>query len=298
VNPWNEDVKLDVGMAVTLIEEQFQNLKVTNIVFLGSGFDNNVYQINNKYLFRFPRRTIANILLKKEGNILPIIKQYLNTPIPFPVFFGEPAGGYPYNFLGYEYMQGKSVEEVLSVDSFNSIRILADFLSTLHSIPIGKVLETVGYDEFERVNISKRKNAFMENIKAIKKLDIYNTAQLKEYVSALPDIQADEEKVLVHGDLHIRNLLYDCNGVVSSVIDFGDVHVGNKACDLAIVYSFIPSEYRNLFFEIYGEVEKSTLILAKFRAILTSTYLLLHGHDSGNVRLVEKVKQSLDIALN
>ena len=297
MNIWDQDVTLSIDGVIKLIEEQFKSIKVKDIFLIGSGFDNNVYIVNSKYLFRFPRRSIANNLIKKEGCVLPIITQYVNTQIPIPVFYGNPAGDYPYHFLGYNYLQGISIEEVVSIDSISSIKVLADFLSMLHSIPVEKVINIVGYDELDRVNVKNRKNILMKNTETINKLDIYDTFQLEAYINNLPDMQPHSEKVLVHGDLHIKNLLYDARGVISSVIDFGDVHVGNSACDLAIIYSIIPNQYRYMFYENYGEVSQMTLNLARFRSILTNTYLLLHAYDSHNIKLIDKVIQSLNNSL-
>lgn len=297
MNLWDEDVTLNIEGVINLIEEQFKPIKVTDISFIGNGFDNNVYTVNNKYLFRFPRRSIADNLIKKEGYILPIISQYVRTPIPYPQFQGNPSDNYPYHFLGYNYLHGYSVEEVESIDGVNSIKVLAEFLSNLHSIPAESVVNIIGYDELGRVNVTKRKNTLIKNAEAIRRLGICDTSQLELYIYTLPEMQVDDENVLVHGDLHIRNLLYDVNGIVSSVIDFGDIHVGHRACDLAIIYSIIPNKYRYIFFEEYGQVSEATLNIARFRAILTNTYLFLNAHDSENMKLIDKVIQSLNNAL-
>jgi len=89
MNTWDENVGLKAEDVIKLLEEQFK-MRIGNIYFIASGWDNDVYRINNKYLFRFPRRDITNELIEKEGNALPIIKQYVNTPLPNPVFLATP----------------------------------------------------------------------------------------------------------------------------------------------------------------------------------------------------------------
>jgi hypothetical protein len=72
MNIWDENVGLKTDDVISLVEEQF-NMKIEEIIFIASGWDNDVYTINDKFLFRFPRRDIANRLIKTEGKVLPII---------------------------------------------------------------------------------------------------------------------------------------------------------------------------------------------------------------------------------
>jgi len=296
MNTWDENVGLRADDVIKLLEKQFK-IKIEDIDFIANGWDNDVYKINNKYIFRFPRRDIANKLIKKEGNALPIIKQYVNTLLPNPVFFGNPTNDYPYLFLGYDYLRGLSIEEIDAISSMDSISVLATFLSQLHSVPIKEVESIVGYDDLDRLNINKRKETLIRNTNAIRNIGIYDTLELESYIGNLTNIKLNDEKILVHGDMHIRNLLYNIDGVVSAVIDFGDIHIGNRAFDISIIYSIIPSKYRNAFFKLYGDVSSATLDVARFRAIFTNTFLLLYAYDSGNMNLVEKVIVSLNNAL-
>ena len=51
----------------------------------------------------------------------------------------------------------------------------------------------------------------------------------------------------VHGDLYARHLLLDDHKKLCGVIDWGDVHLGDRALDLSIAYSFLPAEARLCF---------------------------------------------------
>ncbi len=294
----SEIIELTSEDVVKTIEEQFQPLKVQDICRIANGLDNTVYKVNGRYVFRFPRRDIADALMIKEGAVLPIIQQSVTLPVPHPVFYGNPTREYPFHFLGFEYMQGFGVDEIAAINPVDSTPILAGFLSQLHSVPVQKVEGIVGHDEIGRLNVAKRKGFLLENTQAIKKMGITDTARLESYGKEVTDIKLREEPVLVHGDLHIRNLLYQRNGVVSSVIDFGDIHVGHRACDLAIVYSILPREQRGAFYQSYGEVSQETEEAARFRAIFTNTILLLSASQSDNAALMERVIVSLNNALS
>jgi aminoglycoside phosphotransferase (APT) family kinase protein len=49
----------------------------------------------------------------------------------------------------------------------------------------------------------------------------------------------DGPPVWLHGDLHPANVL-TADGVISGVIDFGDLFAGDPACDLSAAWSLLP----------------------------------------------------------
>lgn len=53
---------------------------------------------------------------------------------------------------------------------------------------------------------------------------------------------------MVHGDFYFRNFLICNNLRLAGVIDFGDMHLGHRAVDLAVAYTFVPSYMRESFF--------------------------------------------------
>jgi aminoglycoside phosphotransferase (APT) family kinase protein len=222
----------------------------------------------------------------------------VSVPFPTPMFFGSPTSYYPYNFLGYDYWHDFDIDGINAINGKDSVSILATFLSQLHSVPIEEVKNIVGYDDLDRLNIKKRRETLVQNTDMLKKTSLYDTSKLESYISNLTDIRLDDEKTLVHGDMHIKNLLYNSNGVVSSVIDFGDMHIGHRAIDISIIYSIIPTSLRKRFFEKYGEVSQEALEFARFKAIFSNTFLFLNAYNLGNTILVKKIITSLDNALS
>ena len=67
---------------------------------LGAGWDNTAYLVNDTWVFRFPRRSIAVELLRNEAALLPALAPRLPLPIPQPCYLGEPDGRYPWCFAG------------------------------------------------------------------------------------------------------------------------------------------------------------------------------------------------------
>jgi aminoglycoside phosphotransferase (APT) family kinase protein len=298
--PWSPEIVVTLEDAKRLIEEQFPSLKPIQISEIGKGFDNTVYNVNEHYVFRFPRRDIAVTLLNIENKLLPLLVNVLSIPIPEPLFFGKPSEHYKWIFTGYRHVLGKTPGIMTDEIRNLSAEPLAHFFKMLHQFPVKKAKEFgVPYDKLERTNIAKRKSRLMDNLEKAINLQLVEEDHLVvNWLKTLKDVTLDSTLTLVHGDCHILNILVDVTGVISGVIDWGDIHLGHPAIDLSIAYSFLPPSGRNKFFQIYGEVPKETLVSAQFFAVYVSIFLLLYGHDLKDVRLVKCAKESLRISLS
>ncbi|CAN7558496.1 hypothetical protein [Rossellomorea sp. LjRoot5] len=85
--------------------------------------------------------------------------------------------------------------------------------------------------------------------------------------------------------------------ILSGVLDWGDVHLGHRAIDLNLVYSFLTPEGREFFFREYGEVEEVELEYARFKAIYTNVVLLLYGYHEKQPHTIVEAQKSLKLAL-
>ena len=74
--------------------------------------------------------------------------------------------------------------------------------------------------------------------------------ELLEILSRRP-ICNDEDNCVVHGDLCPVNIIFDGNGRAVGLIDLGDMHMGNKMLDIAVLSWTIRGnfgrEYENMF---------------------------------------------------
>jgi len=69
---WAAQIEVDAPLAAALIGGQFPALAPPAIEPLGCGWDNTVYRVNERYVFRFPRRRIAVDLIATEPRCLPV----------------------------------------------------------------------------------------------------------------------------------------------------------------------------------------------------------------------------------
>jgi aminoglycoside phosphotransferase (APT) family kinase protein len=298
--PWSPEIAINPDVARDIIEAQFPELIPVSIAELGKGFDNTVFIVNDKYVFRFPRREIAVQLLTVENQLLPLLVNQVNIAIPEPIFFGQATKEYKWPFTGYKHVKGDS-PGVLSNEIRNLSAVpLALFLKKIHQFSTVQAEKFgVPHDRFERMNIGKRKEMLLGNIKKAADLQLIEEDQAAlDWLSTMGETQLNPPVTLVHGDCHIRNILVNQEGIISGIIDWGDMHIGNPAIDLSIAYSFLPQSGRELFFEKYGQVSDEIKMVAKFFAIYVSFILLLYGHDIKDKQLVASTKESIKLALN
>ncbi|MDN3955859.1 phosphotransferase [Sporolactobacillus laevolacticus] len=299
-NIWDPEQVVSEKLAKELVERQFPDLSPVTVTTLGEGYDNTVYLVNDCYVFRFPRRQIAVDLLNTEKGLLPKLAGTLPLQIAEPIYFGEPVEKvYPWPFMGYKLVRGNLPGVLTEEKRVESAVVLAKFLRALHDFPVDQAKALgVPPDMLGRLDIGKRKAALLERVDQMEALNLYgNVHNLRRYVGETGPVALSEQQCLVHGDMHIRNLIVDRHHVVTGVIDWGDVHIGDPAVDLSIIYSFLPKRGRDLFFEHYGRVDDSTKALAKWKAAFTTVSLIMYGHDMGNQEIVEACKQSLDLIL-
>ncbi|MDQ7861451.1 phosphotransferase [Peribacillus frigoritolerans] len=217
---------------------------------MGEGFDNTVIQINGQFVFRFPRRPIAVTLIQVENQLLPSIAGTFPLAIPEPIFFGKPSTLYPYPFTGYKMVKGHLPVEGTKANKVESAKRFARFLKVLHSFPVERAMRLgVQPDGMMRLDVPYRKKSLMENVSNLIKLGYFEQAHaVKDFVETLGELDVQHPISLVHGDIHIRNILLDDEGVLAGVIDWGDVHIGNPAIDFSFLYSYFPKEVRRAFF--------------------------------------------------
>ena len=92
---WDADIHLTTDDVTRLIEQQFPALAPVQPVQIGIGWDNAAFLVNQQWVFRFPRRTVAAKLLDREIRILPLLAPQLPLPISSPIYAGEPTADVP-----------------------------------------------------------------------------------------------------------------------------------------------------------------------------------------------------------
>jgi aminoglycoside phosphotransferase (APT) family kinase protein len=256
---WDADVELSGAQSRALIEAQFPELAPARLVALGAGWDNVAWRVNDDWVFRIPRRRMGADLIEHEADFIPLLAPHLPQPIPVPECFGRPQDDYPYAFLGYRFLPGLTacdprLSESARVESAPEIAL---FLSRLHGIALPpQATRDAPGDSIGRSDPQRRLRLMEERIASLDPsgADARMGAMLelaRELAGAPPWTGVP---CWVHGDLYARHLLFDGDGQLCGVIDWGDVHRGDPALDLSIAWSFLPRGARAEFRESYCDV--------------------------------------------
>lgn len=294
----------DAALAARLIAEQFPELGGLPLVSSGQGWDNVAFEVGGEWLFRFPRRALGAGCLLAELQALPHIAPNVPLAVPVPRFVGRPAPGFPAPFAGYRRLPGVTACcAALEPDARRALaRPLGEFLRALHALDTAPLLAAgVGLDTLERTGVERQAAKAERYLVPLLEGPWADSARLgrRALQRALGELPPDSSQVgaaqrtLVHGDLYGRHLLVDEGGRLSGVIDWGDVHIGDAALDLALASSFLPPAAHDELRAAYGGPDEACWARARFRAVHHSAVLLAAGAASADVALARLSAQAL-----
>lgn len=303
--PWIATIPLDMPLAQQLIARQFPALGAANISLLGIGWDNVAYLLTEQRgqtVFRFPRRQIAAELLSREARILPLLAPQLPLPIPLPRYLGTPTADYPFPFVGYPFLQGRTACEWVSTSDDRAALAphLGAFLRALHRLPLDAATRSwAPGDDIARSDLPGRAPQLIARLRAnaaaFPEAAVRTLVTLVEKLATTPARAG--EPCWVHGDLYARHLLLDGPAQLTSIIDWGDVHLGDPALDLSIAASFLPPRAHVAFRAAYGPIDEATWRRARFRAIHYGALLSEYGAATANPTIARLGNEALQLAL-
>ncbi len=286
-DPWTADIDVDAALVAALVGAQFPELAGTSVAPLGVGWDNAAFLVDERLLFRFPRRRIATRLIEREVALLPPIETALPLPISAPHFVGKPSAEYPWTFAGYALIRGTTACSVSLADEQRAAlaRPLGEFLRALHAIDPAPLVELgLPPDEIGRLDHRKRLAAVTERLPRLAAAHLVPGPEaLLEWLEAHPPQPIDDaERTIVHGDLYARHILLDPQARPAGVIDWGDMHLGDPALDLAIAQLMLPAGAHAAFCDAYGPIDERTWNAARFRAIYHAILEIDYGIREGD----------------
>lgn len=240
-----EEPHIDIDLARRLVKAQFPRwagLDVSPVE--NEGWCSRAFRLGEQMIIRMPRHLAYAEQITKEYEWLPRLAPKLPIAIPEPVALGTPAEGYPWNWTICKWISGETAEPDRVVSMSGLAHNLAAFITALHRIDTqggpafgphifyrGGPLTT--YDAQTRKAIA----TLGSRLDSSTALAIWDRALASSWQAP---------SVWVHGDVSVGNLLVR-DGQLCAVIDFGNVGVGDPACDLAIGWNVFDSDAREVF---------------------------------------------------
>lgn len=230
------------------IREQF-GLAASSISYLSEGWDSVACLVDERLVFRFPKRASVQRRLQREISLLPLLAARLPLPIPQFRYIGQPDAHFPYIFVGYERLAGDSVmewpDQIWQADWWQ--QPLAAFVTALHAVPLEQA-RAQGVGNFSLVgpllgivDEPPSWRAMIEDYHQQTRQRVYplidgaaQAALSQRFESFLADQRNFAfTSVLLHADLGEDHVLIDAAARrVTGVIDFGDMAIGDPALDV------------------------------------------------------------------
>jgi len=236
---------IDESLVARLLATQFPDWAALPLARISpGGWDNRTFRLGTDMLVRIPSAPAYALQIEKEQRWLPQLAPRLPLRIPEPLALGRAGHGLPWAWSVYRWLPGEAAAtgRVAALPVF--ARDLAHFLAALHRIDADGGPQP-GIDNFHRGG-----GLAVYDAQARQAIEL-----LKHRIDAAAAIMVWERAIRstwcypprwVHGDISPGNLLV-VDGALSAVIDFGQLAIGDPACDLAIAWTFFFGESRDAF---------------------------------------------------
>lgn len=237
--------KINAELARRLIAAQFPQWKDLRIDLVDQGgWDNKTFHLGSDMLIRMPSSEDYEPQVEKEDFWLPKLAPLLPLEIPQPIALGMPGEGYPWKWSVRRWIEGVTASSASMPNRVEFAVALAKFINALHSID-AKDGPLPGFHSFYRGgSLSHYDDEVTQAIEALKnRIDAQHTREIWEAGLAS---SWQKPGVWIHGDLSPGNLLVR-NERLTAVIDFGQMAVGDPACDLSIAWTFFHGDSRAAF---------------------------------------------------
>jgi aminoglycoside phosphotransferase (APT) family kinase protein len=263
------EIAVDADLVRRLISAQHPDFAGLPIRPAFSGWDNEMFRLGDELAVRLPRRAVAAGLILIEQYWLPKLPP-LPLPIPVPIRTGAPGEGYPWAWSILPYLPGEPAD--LAPPLASEGQALGAFFHALH-VPAPSDAPRNAY---RGVPMIQRQTVIEERLERIAAATDLVTPRIRRLWAEALETPMEGETWL-QGDPHAKNVLTDA-GRFSAVIDWGDMCVGDPACDLAAVWMLLPDpSSRDDALAAYGEVSDTFLRRARGWAVMYGAMLLDAG---------------------
>lgn len=279
------DIPSDPELAAALVTDQHPSLAAP-VTRVADGWDNTIYRLGDDLAVRLPRRAVAVPLLLNEQRWLPDLAEVLPVTIPAPVAVGIPSPLFPWPWSVIRWVEGPGLDQVSETVRDAVADSFADALLALHrpapaaaphnpvrGVPlVARSVTWAGYRTragFDRARLAVLDRAVDDGLDA----EIY-----------------PGPPVWVHGDPHPANTVVDPDrGILTALLDFGDLSAGDPATDLAAAWFGFGPEGRARLIERLtadGDYDADVWRRAKAWAAGMTLAIASHSDDAPRMRAI------------
>ncbi len=206
------------------------------------GWDNRTFRLGDLLAVRLPSADGYVAGLVREEHTLAILASRFHVAIPRVLATGAPSAAFPRPWSVREWMDGHTLSAVDPRERDTAITSLGDALHELQAC------DTVGGPWAGSASAYRGCHVSVVGEQIPGPLSLLSR-DLAERCRALWDAAVTTvwtgPPVWVHGDVAPGNMLFDSDGRLTALIDFGQTCVGDPACDLAFAWLSCSSVERD-----------------------------------------------------
>src|SRR5262245_14623077 len=131
-------MNIDVTQVAAVVRAQFPAIAAASVEHLGEGCDSTAFEVDGRWVFRFPKRADVEQQLLLEMRVLPLLSRHSPLALPEFCFHGRPSAELPRHFVGYPKLAGVpaiSIEPTAARFA-QWAPSMGRFLSWLHRFPL------------------------------------------------------------------------------------------------------------------------------------------------------------------
>lgn len=242
----DDEIPMSEDLARRLIAEQLPAWSGEQLRPVSVGTDAVLYRLGPHHVVRFPRALGAADQMRRDAHWLPLLADHLSLPVPRPVAVGEPGSDYPLPWAVYEWLDGAMAVDAMPTDLNVAADTLAAFVRAMRAVPVeGGPVAVLGQRGAPLAGRDDEVRGALAGLRTLDEpFDVDRLTELWATACAVPNWAGSP--VWLHGDLHNGNILVR-DGVVSGVIDFGCLAMGDPSPDLLPAWTLLEPESRERF---------------------------------------------------
>ncbi len=277
---------LTAESARAIITSTYPEFRGAHVELLDEGLDFRVFEIDAKWLFRFPKREASVAKLNMERKLLSGLGEWVSLPVPNFEYFHESRDSSSKIFAGYRKLPGIPGDISKTVDRHRVARELGVFLERLHTYPVDKAREAGVLEE--RDLLAHWRDKSREQLRRLVGPNV-NQGLLRRYLENDAPSTFDGAPSLVHNDLWAEHILVDTrSGGVSGIIDWGDTIIGDPAIDFACLYAWYGESWlENVLMHYTTTLDAEVFSRSRYLATCLAIRNITLGQDIGRAQWIE-----------
>ncbi|MGR3805973.1 aminoglycoside phosphotransferase family protein [Marinibacterium profundimaris] len=245
-----DEIRVSTALAKQLVDRELPEFAGQPVRPLAAtGTDNWMFRLGSDRILRLPRRPSAVMLLRREWEWLPHLKD-LPLRVPKPLALADPSEDYPCPWMVLDWLPGDTMAARPPEDTETAALGLGRFVRALADLPggTGPIAGSANHNRGVPLDVldATTRRAIGDIARD------YPVAELSAiWDDALAAPRWTGAPGWVHGDLSPNNLLVQ-EGRLSGVIDFGLMARGDPAVDLGPAWALFDGPARETFLDVAG----------------------------------------------